>query len=220
MMARTDLFRPEDLPAQVYFSPNYLSRRRLTSFAIQYELAMNSGGTTFLEIGQGAGIVTYLLHRSGKRIFTIDINSQLLPTLVSALPGLPFRSNSFDTVLCFEVLEHLPINLLNLCLRELSRMTTRSVIISVPNQEVFRQRNELRIVRLKRIVKSILKGKGNTKHRNAIADGHYWEIGYQGVTSTDIIDSARKARLTLKTEFRNEFLPYHHFFVFELSDPG
>ena len=46
------------------------------------------------------------------------------------LPELPYEDNSFDTVICSDVLEHLPCH--KDALEELSRVARRKVVITVP----------------------------------------------------------------------------------------
>ena len=58
------------------------------------------------------------------------------------LHHLPFASNSFPLVLCLEVLEHLPDSLVGL--RELARVSSDYVLLSVPHEPWFRGANFLR----------------------------------------------------------------------------
>lgn len=48
---------------------------------------------------------------------------------------LPFVNDAFDLILCSEVLEHLPKTILKKALAELSRVSHRYLLITVPNQE-------------------------------------------------------------------------------------
>jgi len=61
---------------------------------------------------------------------------------VASVTELPFDDDSFDLVLCLEVLEHLPEP--NAALAELSRVSAGDVIVSVPHEPWFRLGSLLR----------------------------------------------------------------------------
>ena len=54
---------------------------------------------------------------------------------VADITKLPFDDNSFDCVTCLEVIEHLPANVYEIALKELTRISKKYVIISVPYNE-------------------------------------------------------------------------------------
>lgn len=64
------------------------------------------------------------------------------PLNVADAHRLPFPDNSFDLVLCLEVLEHLPDSAVGLC--ELLRVSRDGVVMSVPHEPFFRGANFLR----------------------------------------------------------------------------
>jgi SAM-dependent methyltransferase len=64
------------------------------------------------------------------------------PLNVADAHHLPFPDNSFDLVLCLEVLEHLPDS--GVGLRELLRVARDCVVVSVPHEPFFRAANFLR----------------------------------------------------------------------------
>lgn len=94
---------------------------------------------TGLEIGFEDFRLTYLLRTR------IDLVSVDLPKKVNDPHGyklafaniqhLPFRNNAFDIVVCTEVLEHLPENVLLKGIKELQRVSRKYVLISVPYKQ-------------------------------------------------------------------------------------
>ena len=64
------------------------------------------------------------------------------PLNVADVHHLPFPDDSFDLVLCLEVLEHLPDSALGL--QELLRVARDYVLVSVPHEPFFRGANFLR----------------------------------------------------------------------------
>ncbi|MBN1995509.1 MAG: class I SAM-dependent methyltransferase [Anaerolineae bacterium] len=64
------------------------------------------------------------------------------PLVVFDLHHLPFPDNGFPLVLCLEVLEHLPNSTVGL--RELARVSSAYLLLSVPHEPWFRVSNFLR----------------------------------------------------------------------------
>ena len=93
---------------------------------------------SLLDVGCGSGayVTTEELHA---RVFGCDIRKfdtwAASPTrfAIADAPRLPFRGGSFDTVSCFETIEHLPEPIETV--RELTRVTKRLVIATTPNCE-------------------------------------------------------------------------------------
>jgi ubiquinone/menaquinone biosynthesis C-methylase UbiE len=107
-----------------------------------------------LEVGCGEGIVIqYLSGRvPGARLDGVELDGGALvrararcPTAALAQADayeLPFRSRSYDLVVCLEVLEHLadPAR----ALREIRRVSRRGCLLSVPHEPFFRLGNVAR----------------------------------------------------------------------------
>lgn len=104
-------------------------------------------GFRVLDVGCGGGIYVKYLSQRGYEIKGVDLT---LPSGLSRdsrfvkgdIRNLPFKENSFDTVIAFEVLEHLDDVGLKRAINELRRITKHNVIISVPNcqnEDVFRK---------------------------------------------------------------------------------
>ena len=113
-----------------------------------------SGATRLLDVGCGEGFTIERLIRVNDHLRIQGLDHHL-PALVEATetnPGiifflgditcLPFASDSFEAVLCLEVLEHLadPVP----ALEELGRVTSKYCLISVPNEPFFMGANLLR----------------------------------------------------------------------------
>lgn len=99
---------------------------------------------TLLDVGCGEG---YLLYRIGrlyknKMVYGLDLTDGRIKTSkkhLSTTPlirgqvlSLPFPDNSFDVVVCSELLEH--ISSYNTALDELIRISKNKIIITVPNE--------------------------------------------------------------------------------------
>jgi hypothetical protein len=104
-------------------------------------------GTRVLEVGCGNGMVTERLLVAGLDVLPVDVAMPFLQAarardpervrpVLTALPRLPFRDDSFDTVVCAHTLEHIPE--LYESVHELRRVGARRLIIVVPRQRHYR----------------------------------------------------------------------------------
>lgn len=124
MLKRKDLY--ESGPPNSLVSPEMMA------------LIKKHGGKKILDIGCGNGIYSRELGKMGFSCTGIEISDENLQTaekyinaLSNAAEKLDFADNSFDTVILLEVLEHLndPFSALG----EISRVTRKNLILSVPN---------------------------------------------------------------------------------------
>ena len=95
-------------------------------------------GQTILDVGCARGDYVTFLNNRGSQAFGVDLLThqewqQVRPQLYiqGDAPRLPFPSQSFDTLLAFEILEHIPKP--DLAVQEFSRVSRKNLIISVPN---------------------------------------------------------------------------------------
>jgi ubiquinone/menaquinone biosynthesis C-methylase UbiE len=145
----------------------------------------------------------------------LDIDESLSPDVLGEVTDMPFMSNSFDLVVCFQVLEHIPFNDFDRALSEIARVTKRKAIISLPYA-----------------YHEILSFSLNSKKRNLFNfrfilprfykkrkfnGQHYWEIGERGY-SEDRIECALKKHFFIRKQFRPHENTYHTFFVLEKND--
>lgn len=128
MKTREDFYRP-GIPAKP--GEHY---RAFVRFARRH------AGASILDLGCGFGAYSGALMQEGLRCVGCDINVDYLRKAAAhGLPvtnvdsALPFRDHAFDTVLIFEVLEHVPD--VEAILREAFRVARKNVLITVPNSE-------------------------------------------------------------------------------------
>ncbi len=99
------------------------------------------GVKTVADIGCGNGIfLEYLQSNYNFSLLGIDRSKQALKhvnsnKLQADITSLPIADRAFDCVTCLEVLEHIPCNEYEKALKELTRISGRFVIISVPYNE-------------------------------------------------------------------------------------
>jgi 2-polyprenyl-3-methyl-5-hydroxy-6-metoxy-1,4-benzoquinol methylase len=140
---------------QKHLNPNPVQRYLLWRFHRQIaSLLKATGAEKILDAGCGEGfVVSYLLQGNDRLAITgIDCSPQAIEMARQMVPGvlfnvgdlreMPYSDDSFDLVMCLEVLEHLPDP--HKGLRELRRVTSAHCLVSVPHEPFFRATNFLR----------------------------------------------------------------------------
>lgn len=99
--------------------------------------------TSILDVGCGNGIFVNFLNeqpRKYSRLHGVDRSLTALSFVKTeksqaSIENLPFDTNEFDLITCLEVLEHLPQLVFQQALSELSRVSKKYIIVSVPNKQ-------------------------------------------------------------------------------------
>lgn len=167
-----------------------------------------------LEVGVGNKLVYNHLKAIGVTVTSLDINPKLKPDYIGDIRELPFNNNSFDIICAFEVLEHLPFSDFEKCLRELQRVSSKNVIISIPIRKVGIE-FYMWLPKIHEIY-FYVDLPIPVKHEGVISDkeDHYWETNKIGFPKTKIINMIKKY-FRIKKEFRPKFNKYHWFLVLE-----
>lgn len=121
------------IASEHYWSREYNSKDRFASFWHQIDEVLAFEPVTVLEVGPGAGLVTWALRRAGIDVTTLDLDESVKPDLVGSVTELPLDDNAVDVVLISEVLEHLPFVDAERALAEIARVTRKGVVMSVPD---------------------------------------------------------------------------------------
>lgn len=126
---------------------------------------------SILDAGCGEGFILEKLHENkiGHELVGIDFSRQALQIGKTLHPNLtfkpgtiyhiPFKDDSFDLVICSEVLEHLEYP--EKALEELERVTKKNCIISVPHEPWF-------------MLANFLRGKNISRWGNDVEHVHHW----------------------------------------------
>ena len=134
-----------------YTSKNPLMRRVIDGFLCDVESMVGSvDAKTVLDAGCGEGFV--LSRLSEKHLVGVDISRGALSVARQNSPGaslacgdvyqMPFKFQNFDLVMAMEVLEHLREP--EKAIAEISRLSKRYCLFSVPNEPYFRTMDLLR----------------------------------------------------------------------------
>jgi SAM-dependent methyltransferase len=94
-----------------------------------------AAGSTALDLGSGSGFYARALATRGFWVVAVDLSptpASAVHTIQARLSALPLGAR-FDTVCCFDVLEHESDE--SGALKELRRVVSRRLLISVPNAD-------------------------------------------------------------------------------------
>jgi len=196
-----------------YFLEKYDAKDRFISYWHQIHEALKAKPKRLLEIGIGNGLVNRYLKDRGVKVTTLDLDWRLSPDITGTVLSLPITSNMFDVILCCEVLEHLPYENFIPTLKELWRVSSKVLILSLPDATTV-YRIEIELPRLKPIRKLLAHPFPRaTPH---VFDGeHYWEIGKKGYLSKRIEEDIQKAGFRISETYRIFEFTYHRFFVLQ-----
>jgi ubiquinone/menaquinone biosynthesis C-methylase UbiE len=190
------------------FDKDYDNIKRWNSYFVQIKSVIELKPQTVLEIGKGRGVVANYLKSHKINVKTLDINKKLKPDFLGNVRKIPIKDNSFDVVLCSQVLEHLPFSDFEKSLREIHRVTKRYCVLSLPYHTLhFGLTFKFSGMRFRNILfrLPILKNK-RTKY-------HYWEMGKIGYGIRKIRRIIRKSGFKIMKEEGVPFNEYHHFFI-------
>lgn len=202
------------MEGEKHFHKEYDSVSRFISYYYQCSTVLGLKPKSVLEVGVGNKLVSSYLKNNGVDVTTCDYDKTLKPDVVSDIRDLSkFKDNSFDVVIAFEILEHIPWNDLDKALSELKRVSKKYVVISVPHTGwFFNVCFEIPFTkkRLFNIGFTVSRFWANMKPRAE----HYWEIGFKNY-SLSRVRGKLKEYFTIDNDFQIKMNRYHHFFVME-----
>lgn len=201
-----------------YDSKGYDNLERMQSYLEQIRIIISLNPAQLLEIGTGNGFVSSYLKKKGFNVTTCDIDEKLNPDKAGSVLALPFSDSSFDLVVCFQVLEHLPFSDVTKALSEISRVTKQLAIISLPDFErcykFYLGKNSSNYFKKYLVIPRRIK----PEHK---FDGeHYWEIGKRGFSLQEVIKEIEKSNLGIIRTYRIFGNAYHRIFVLSKESLG
>ena len=120
----------------------------------------------------------------------------------------------FDTVVCFQMLEHLPFSDFNKALQELIRVSKENVIISLPDRsKCFGIRLYLNSRHLSFSLTKIVEFFNFFLPKHLFDGAHYWEIGKKGYSLKSIKKIFKKNGLKIINTYRVFEKPLIRFFI-------
>lgn len=187
---------------------------RWASYHYQIREILACDPTSILEVGVGDGVVgAYLKHQTDISYTSIDIAEDLSPDIVGEITKIPCGDATFDLVCAFEVLEHIPFELVDTALKEMVRVARTHVIISVPH---FGPPIQMQ-VKIPFLPHLRFAWKVPFPRAHSFNGEHYWELGKREYPPNRLRTLLKKYGM-----IENDFIPfenqYHHFFVLNSTD--
>jgi len=199
--------------SSLYATAGYCLPGRFAAYAYQIKEILDSGAKKVLEIGPGNGVVTYVLRKAGIKVDTLDHDPSLKPDIVASVLDMPFKPNSYDAVMCCQVLEHLPWECFCSAMKGISNIAKNTIVLSLPHVSR-RWFVEFKLPKLKQRLWSVdIPIKTIPMSFNG---EHYWEIG-KGVTEKQIVSILEDMNLIVDRSYRIPEFRYHHVFVLTKS---
>jgi ubiquinone/menaquinone biosynthesis C-methylase UbiE len=199
----------QQVPKEHYAFESYTGFDRWSSYYYQVREIITLKPASMLEIGSGDGFLKRFIEGTTEiKYRSLDIAADLRPDIIGSAESIPLRDGAVDVAVACEVLEHLPFEKFEKTLREMGRVSTSHVLISLPHYGP-----KLKLsVKLPKMKEIRLARKLAFPQKHVFLGEHYWEIGKTGY-------SLSKVREILKSIFKIEkdYIPfesqYHHFFL-------
>lgn len=187
----------------------YDNRERLLGYWHSIEETLLQNAQSVLYVGCGTGFAPDYLAKRGLFVRTVDIDPKFGPDYVASVLCMPFERGEFDTVVCCEVLEHLPFEDFAPALREIRRVCGLGAVLSLPDASAF-ARVHAKIPHICDV--AWLYSSPLTKNVS-IPEYHCWEIGTKGYPLGMITPEMESAGFSLTKTYRVFEHPYQRFFV-------
>jgi 2-polyprenyl-3-methyl-5-hydroxy-6-metoxy-1,4-benzoquinol methylase len=196
---------------------NYVNMERWCSYYTQVEQIIKFARKRVLLIGVGDGLVIDMVKRIKPEleIYTADFDECLKPDISSDVRELSkhiSEDNLFDTIVCCQVLEHIPFMYFEDALDELRKSLSDNgvCILSLPESGVpVRVKLDVPKIHINifhkftRIWKSDFKFNGE----------HYWEISSARQYSANVVRGKIRKLFTIEHEWNVRYNAYHKFFI-------
>ena len=201
------------VPPNHYFNIEYDTKSRWISYWYKINEVINLKSKSVLEIGVGNKSVSDYLTKIGFRVKTCDLDKSLKPDVVANILNLPFKIDSFDVVLCAEVLEHLPFKNFSKALSNIHKVSKKYAIITLPNFSITNLYFGIKVIPYVPKKEFLIRVRYPVKHK--FLGEHYWEIGKKGFPVSLIKESIRKSGFQIKKNYSPIEDPRHNFFILE-----
>lgn len=194
-----------------YSFSSYFYKGRWMSYWYQVkEIAEREDIKTILDIGPGTSFLANVLaiHRPDTTYATLDIAEDVKPDIVGGVTAIPLENESYDCVSAFQVLEHIEFSDFETALKEISRVSKKYVMISLPHYGT-PVSFSFRLPFFKKINFSTMLPR---RKKHVFCGQHYWEIGKHGYSPKKIRKIINN-HFNIVTEYSPEENMYHRFYI-------
>jgi len=196
-----------------YFNLQYDTKSRWISYWYQISEVIKLQPKSLLEIGVGNKTVSDYLRKIGINIKTCDFDKSLKPDVLADILNLPFKRNSFDVVLCAEVLEHIPFENFSRALSNIHKVAKHYAVITLPGFSITSLYFGIKLIPF--ISKKEISIKVGYPLKHQFLGEHFWEIGKKGYPLSKVQKKIKEAGFKAKHYFYPLENPKHNFFILE-----
>lgn len=180
----------------------YVDIERWNSYWHQISEVLITNPKKVLVIGIGDGIVIDCLRKAGIDVKTLDMDSDVTPDYLGSVSNIAdILNEKFDTILCAQVLEHLPYEYFESIISQLKDCLEKALVLSLPFSHVKIRIFNKTIFLMPKFYKPV-KFKGQ----------HYWQIGNKGY-SKSMIENVLRNYFKVEKSFHVPVYPYHLFYI-------
>lgn len=199
-----------------YIKRSYNSLERFISYYYQlHEVGLFTDVKSILEIGPGSKLVSRELQQLGYNVTTCDFDPAVTPDIIADVRSLPCENESFDCIMACQVLEHITYEEFEKVLGDLSNITRKYLLISLPERHT-----GINIVIKFPFIQTLLKRRFiDMSLRIPVrfpgfkeSGQHYWEID-RYTTSLNKVRTSIKRHFAIVKEFNPPLNKYHRFFI-------
>ncbi len=194
-----------------YNKKGYDTLARFASYWYQIDILRKLDSRSILEIGVGNMFLAEYLKKRGMNIDTMDFDESLNPSICGDIRQIPIEDNTYEAVVVFEVLEHIPYEDVKKALSEVYRVSSRNVVISIPDCERVYSYN----ITLPKIglIKGIITLPRRVPLVHTFNGEHYWELNKEGFSRSSFEKLLLECGFTIENTFRPLTNTYHRFYV-------
>lgn len=194
----------------------YVTPERWNSYWHQVNEALQDKPSKILIIGVGDNIVPAIIRTKGVDVKTFDYDPDLNSDYVGDIRDIAsiIQNNSFDVVICCQVLEHLDFEFFEPIVQNLIKIANKKVILSVPYNHRRFFYLSMKLPKLASIMCEI--AIPTFWHKWKFDGEHFWEVGTKGYQKKRIDQIISKIAPITKCYFASAF-KYHLFYVIDCN---
>lgn len=195
-----------------YSARGYQKKERFINYWTQIHEVLEFNPESVLEVGVGSKTVYNILKKQVSKIIGLDINTSLEPDIVGSVEKIPLQDTSVDVTLAAEILEHLPFESLEGCIKEIYRVSRKGAVISLPHRgATFSLSLKIPVIPwIQKVFKIPYFWKTDT-----MSPEHFWEVGLKGFSFSRVRSVIEKSGFKIKRKFISHDDVYHLFLILE-----
>lgn len=130
-----------------------------------------------IEIGVGTGMLSDMLKKRGWKIQTLDIDESKKPDYCMNALDFDYETHQIDTILAFEIFEHIPFETFKKVIKKISDSGVKSVHFSLPWNDAKAFGLSVKLPKLEELSWSIW-----LPRLNITTHTHFWELSKKAKT--------------------------------------